>query len=494
MTQRHLRPLIAVAVVITALAGCSSGSSKPAAGSATSSSAAVASSSKAPATSAPAPASSASVGASKAPSATPPASSGAPSAPASTASKASGNLTVWVDAARLPVAKAYQAAHPNVKMTIVTFDGDGNGATTLQAKIQLWNRTGKGWPDVIFSEQVNDPVWMAQKPFEFAAPVKGLIPDNLLAGWPAPSTAQCTVNGVQVCVQDNLAQVVLWVNKKLMDQFGYKTPTTWQEWAALGVKVAAEHPGYIIGNTGDSYSHWVYLWSHQCPLSKLTGPNKVLINATDSHCTEMASLLDPLIKNGTTPPLGIFTPDFAKKYGGKDGKVLLMPGPSWYAKGVFDGTLHIPTGQFTAAAPLLWTGETTPTTGQVGGGPWIISKHSSNSAAAGDFVTWATTVFNPSSGPGVRGGYPAYGPLAKVWLKNLAKDPVFAADPTPALLAGATEIWTGWNLVTYPDQPVWSNTVVTKLVSGSTLSSLLKPMGDALKQAAQAAGYAVSTS
>ena len=149
-------------------------------------------------------------------------------------SKASGNLTVWVDAVRLPVAKAYQAAHPNVKMTIVTFDGDGNGATTLQAKIQLWNRTGKGWPDVIFSEQVNDPVWMAQKPFEFAAPVKGLIPDNLLAQWPAPSTAQCTVNGVQVCVQDNLAQVVLWVNKKLMDQFGYKTPTTWQEWAAIG--------------------------------------------------------------------------------------------------------------------------------------------------------------------------------------------------------------------------------------------------------------------
>ena len=25
-----------------------------------------------------------------------------------------------------------------------------------------------------------------------------------------------------------------------------------------------------------------------------------------------------------------------------------MPGPAWYAKGVFDGTLHIPTGQITA--------------------------------------------------------------------------------------------------------------------------------------------------
>src|SRR5437763_14390635 len=132
---------------------------------------------------------------------------------------ASGNLTVWVDAVRLPAAKAYQAAHPNVKMNIVTFDGDGNGATTLQAKIQLWNRTGKGWPDVIFSEQANDPVWMASKPFDYAAPVSGIIPAKTLAGLPAPSRGQCTVNGKEICVQDNLAQTVLWYDKTLMDKF-----------------------------------------------------------------------------------------------------------------------------------------------------------------------------------------------------------------------------------------------------------------------------------
>src|ERR1700760_4933747 len=141
-------------------------------------------------------------------------SSATSSAPAASASgKVGGSLTVWVDSVPLPVAQAYAKAHPNVHVHIVTFDGDGNGATTLQAKIQLWNRTNKGWPDVIFSEQVNDPVWMAQKPFEYAASVKGLVPDNLLSQWPAASTAQCTVNGTQVCVQDNLAQVLLWVNK-----------------------------------------------------------------------------------------------------------------------------------------------------------------------------------------------------------------------------------------------------------------------------------------
>ncbi len=480
MTQRYLRPLIVVAAAITALAGCSSGSSTPSAGTTTTAAAPVATTAAAPP---------ASTSAATPTSAGPAASSTA--APSTGASKASGTITVWVDAARLPVAKLYQKTHPNVKVNIVTFDGDGNGATTLQAKIQLWNRTGKGWPDVIFSEQVQDPVWMAQKPFEFAAPVKGLIPDNVLAQWPAPSTAQCTVNGVQICVQDNMAQVVLWENKKLMDQFGYKSPTTWQEWAALGAKVATEHPGYIVGNIGESYSHWVYLWGNQCPIQQTQGGNKILINSADAHCTEMASLLDPLIKNGTVPPLSIFTPDFAKKYGGATDKVLMMPGPSWYTKGVFDGTLNIPAKEMTAVAPLLWGNATTATTGQVGGGPWIISKHSSNINTAADFVTYATTTFNPT-GKDARGGYPAYQPLADKWLVAVSKDPYFAADPGPALKAATTQIWTGWNLVTYPDQPVWSNTVVTKLVSGSSLSSQMKPLGDALKQAAQAAGYDVS--
>jgi ABC-type glycerol-3-phosphate transport system substrate-binding protein len=401
-----------------------------------------------------------------------------------------GSLTVWVDSVRLPVAQAYVKAHPNVHVHIVTFDGDGNGATTLQTKISLWNRTGSGWPDIIFSEQANDPVWMAQAPFKFAAPIKGLIPQSLLSQWPAPSTAQCTINGMQYCLQDNLAQDVLWVNKKLMDQFGYTVPTTWQQWAVLGQEVAKQHPGYIIGNIGDSFGHWIYFWGNQCPLEQLQG-SKLVINATDAHCTEMANLLDPLIKGGTTPPLSVFTPDFAKKYGGANDKVLMMPGPSWYATSLFQATLHIPAGQITAAMPLQWENQTPITTGQVGGGPWIISRHSTNLATAANFVEWATTVFNPS-GTNMRPGYPAYGPLATQWLAMLAKNPYFASDPGPALQAAAPLIWKGWDLVTYPDQPVWSNTVITGLVAGKSLNSLMQTFGSALAQAAQAAGYQVT--
>lgn len=408
------------------------------------------------------------------------------------AGAAGGPLTVWVDAVRLPAAQAYAKAHPKVKMHIVTFDGDANGATTLQTKIQLFNRTGHGWPDVIFSEQVQDPVWMAQKPFEYAAPVRGLISQRILNQWPAPSTAQCTINGKQYCVQDNLAQVVLWVNKKLMNKFGYKTPKTWQQWAAIGADVAKNHPGYIIGTTGESFSHWIYLWGDKCPLEQ-AHQGKLRINSADVHCTRMASLLDPLIKSGTVPPASVFTPDFAKKYGGKDDKVLMMPGPTWYGHAVFDQTLHIPARQIADAMPLRWNNEPI-TTGQVGGGPWIISRHTKNTAAAADFVTWVTTVFDPlpTTSKTARPGYPAYGPLAARWLASLNKDKYFAAPVGPAMKAAANLIWKGWSLVTYPDQPVWSNSVVTKLVAGKSLSSLLPALGNDLTHAAQAAGYKVT--
>ena len=185
------------------------------------------------------------------------------------------DLTVWVDAARLPAAEAYKKAHPDVKMDIVTYDGDGNGATTMQTKIQLWNRTGEGWPDVVFSQQVNDPVWMAQEPFEFAAPLEELdLRGHRSDEWPDDARPPVHRRRQALLPPGQPRPGGALVNKKQMDEFGYTVPTTWEEWAALGEKVAAEHPGYIVGNIGDSYSHWIYFWGGKCPIQQLNGDDR----------------------------------------------------------------------------------------------------------------------------------------------------------------------------------------------------------------------------
>jgi ABC-type glycerol-3-phosphate transport system substrate-binding protein len=417
--------------------------------------------------------------------------SGATPKSGAAASAASGSIEVWVDAAREPVADAYIKSHPNVKVKKVVFDGDGNGATDLQTKIQLWNRTGSGWPDVVFSEQANDPVWMGQAPFDFAADLNKVFPKDLIKGWPAPSLAQCTVAGRLVCLQDNLAQEVLYYNKKLMDRFGYKVPKTWQQWAAIGKKVAKQHPGYIIGTVGDSYGHWLYLWANKCPIEQVVGPKTVKIAPDDVHCTQMAKLLDPLLKNGSLEKGTVFTADFAKTYGAAD-KILMMPGPTWYAAGgktSFLASLGIPAGEITDALPLRWNKDPL-TTGQVGGGPWIISKHTKNMDAAVDFVKWATTT---NEGRNAAQNYPAYKPAANFQLYKMDHDKWFAAPPAPAQKAAANLIWKGWSMVTYPDQPSWANSVVANLVKGKSLLSLLPGLGKSLSDNAKAAGYKVVT-
>ena len=47
-------------------------------------------------------------------------------------------------------------------------------------------------------------------------------------------------------------------------------------------------------------------------------------------------------------------------------------------------------------------------------------------------------------------------------------------------------------MAVYPDQPVWSNTVVIQLVADESPSSLLPVFGDGLAQNAHAAGYKVN--
>ena len=145
------------------------------------------------------------------------------------ASQSAGPLTVWVDSTRVPAAQAYQKAHPNVKLNIVTYDGDANGADTLQTKVDLYDRTGSGWPDVVFSATDNETSWAVAA--GFTAPLnEGLIPQATLSNFATGSLDPCTVNGKVYCLRNDLSQVVLWYNASLMKKWGYQVPTTWAQY------------------------------------------------------------------------------------------------------------------------------------------------------------------------------------------------------------------------------------------------------------------------
>ncbi|ALO98781.1 sugar ABC transporter substrate-binding protein [Streptomyces hygroscopicus subsp. limoneus] len=405
--------------------------------------------------------------------------------------EASSTITVWVDADRQAAAKAFQAANPDVRIKVVTYDGSANGSNSFRTKMQLFDRAGSGWPDVVFSSQNNDAAWASQKSGgkqAFAAVLdKGLVPKETLGNFTKGSLDPCTVEGRVYCLRNDLAQTVLWYNKPLLEKFGYALPTTWEEYQALGEKVAEEHPGYVIGTAGDAWTPEVYMWASKCQANDVTGPKSVTVNTGSAECKRAASMLDTLRGKGTIPVVSVFTPEFLKKY---SGKVLMMPGPAWYAGAIFRNpeSLDVPAGQLGVAAPLTWKGESEAVTGNVGGGTWFISSHSKNLKAAQKFVQFVTTAdeYQVDAAP----GYPAYAPAAEKWIAKQEASKYYSTSLQPVVTA-ASRVWGGWGYPTFSQEAIWAKTITPGVTGGKSIADLLPTWQTAIENQAKVNGYVV---
>ncbi|VVJ17585.1 putative solute-binding protein [Amycolatopsis camponoti] len=397
-----------------------------------------------------------------------------------------GQLTVWVDSTRLPAAQLYQKQHPSVKLDIVTYDGDANGSNYLQTKVSLFNRTRSGWPDVVFSTQNNETSWAVQA--GFTAPLnKGQIPEATLNGWAPGANAPCTVDGTLYCLRNDLAQTVLWYNASLMRQWNYQVPKTWEEYQALGQRVATEHPGYLVGTAGDNFTPEIYLWAGKCGANEITGPKKVKVTTTSPACTRMAALLDTLVANHAMSTSSVFSSDFDKNSGDK---ILMLPGPSWFGGSIFQESLKTPPGQIAVAPMPQWAGETAPSVGNVGGGTWLMSAHSANLKDATDFLTWVTTA--PDYQGQVAPGYPANTGAAKAWLAKQTASGYYAGDVTGPLQTAAAQVWPGWGYGQFSQEAIWAATVTPGQTAGKTIVSLLPDWQKAITDHAKSNGYEVA--
>ena len=267
---------------------------------------------------------------------------------------------MWVDASREPAIEAFQAKYPDIDVNVETYDGNASGSGSFQTKIALFDQAGEGWPDVVFSTQNNDASWASKETNgvqAFAAPVnKGWFDQDFLDGFTPGSLDPLTVDGTVYGLRNDLAQSVFWYDQALFDQFGYEIPTTWEEYEQLSDKLAAEHPGYILGSVGDAFlGMLVYYWGAQAPVFQLDGDTfSSDISAENSQ--KMTELLDHMVANGTLTKDSVFSSDFVQKY---QGKALGMPGPVWFTGALFQNpdSLNVPAGQIGAGAPLHWEGE-----------------------------------------------------------------------------------------------------------------------------------------
>jgi multiple sugar transport system substrate-binding protein len=402
-------------------------------------------------------------------------------------------ITIWVDADRTAIAEAFQEDHPEITVNIETYDGNAGGSDSFHTKISLFDQAGEGWPDVVWSGQVNDASWAAKEQNgvqAFAAALdQGVLDQEFLDEYTANALDPVTVDGHVYGVRDNLAPVVFWYNKALFDEFGYEIPETWEDYQALGDKLAAEHPGYILGSIGDPFTAVLTnMWAAQAPIYTVDG-DTFSADFEDDHSTRMIELMDHMFANGTLAIEGLFTADFPAAY--KD-KVLGIPGPTWFTGAIIQNPdiLNAPAGTWGAGYPLHWEGEEIAT-GNVGGGFWYGSSHSTNLDAVAEFLQYA--VSGPRSVELIT-GLPAHEATASEWLDVQADSGYWANSDTfkDVVSTAASNIWQGWGAtLSFSSEPAWAEIVAPALASGGTIASVVEEWQTKYENDAQVNGYTV---
>ena len=402
-------------------------------------------------------------------------------------------ITIWVDADRTAIVEAFKEDFPDIEVNVETYDGNAGGSDSFHTKVSLFDQAGEGWPDVVWSTQVNDASWAAKESNgaqAYAAALdQGVLDQEWLDGYTAGALDPVTVDGHVYGVRDNLAPVVFWYNKALFDEFGYEIPETWEDYEALGEQLAAEHPGYILGSIGDPFTAVLTnMWSAQAPIYTVDG-DTFSADFSDDHTTRMIELMDTMYANGTLTLDGLFTPDFPANY--KD-KVLGIPGPTWFSGGIIQNPdiLAAPEGTWGAGMPLHWEGEDIAT-GNVGGGMWYASSHSTNLDAVGEFLQYA--VSGPKSVELIT-GLPAYAPTASDWLDAQVESGYWADSESfkEVVDTAANNVWPGWGAtLAFSSEPAWAEIVAPALAAGESIASVVEAWQTKYENDAQVNGYTV---
>jgi len=411
---------------------------------------------------------------------------------AKAAKASSAPLVVWYDAARAAYVAEYKKSHPHANIKWVLYSGDSNGDGTLQSKFSLYNRVG--WkagvaPDVVFDEENYEAGWLGAPPFNDLLDLKPYISKSV---WSKDEgLGDCVINGKLLCLRNDNAANVLWVNTALWAQFfpGQSPPTTWAQYAADGQALVKSHPGYYIGEFGQPWDAETYLWGNECPINQAVGNQVLLDNPNSPNCTTIAHLIDSAL--GAFTKDGPFTTAWTNN---KTAQHMVMDiGAIWQGGAIYPTASAGPGTNVMEAYPPPVATNGAHVTGSIGGGLWMVMSHTKQAKDAAALVEYMVTSPKIQANPSVTQGLPAYQPDQDAWLNSL--NGVFA-NPTAtkaAIKTAAGEIWTGWSPVPWSVESIFGNTVTPGLLSGGTFTSALSTLAANIKSAAQSAGWQVKS-
>lgn len=403
------------------------------------------------------------------------------------------SITIWVDAPRLPGAKLYaEIMKPTVDIKV-----ELHAQADLVQKVSLFNRVKKGWPDVVFGPP-NDVSVL--KDAGNALALDKYAPPAFWKDMEAGNQWCKGSDGKYYCVKNDLAQTVLWVNTKLMKDFGYTVPKTFDDFGKIGADIAKNHPGYSLGALGAQgmYSSW--LWPSQCPVNQATSATAVKIAPKSPKCTRATSFVQPMIESGVMSLSAPWDADFIKDFG-QANKVVMTIGPSWFGEFVIRpaSSWAVPAGQITAAPMPMWAGETVNYSGEWGGGIYTVSPHSKYPKEALAFAIFMVSdkrnvvdVANPDGSKGAP-TFPASAKGNALWKAAISADKYYSSNPYPAMLEQSKKIFSGEKPVSYDTNGAMEGTFSNELKKSKNAQTALDVFAVYATNLAKQLGYKVTS-
>ena len=390
-------------------------------------------------------------------------------------------ITVWVDEARAQGFKDFAKLHPEYKFDIQTISG-----SDFLTKIQLANRAGSGWPDIVFPNKYLSQ--LASKQYDyFTQPLNGIISKKILDGFGTSNDAYKTSDGYLLGLRNDVAPSVFYYNTEKFKEYGYTVPKTMDDLVALAEDVQKNHPGDILQFNGNGWmTDLQFLQSSGCPYQQLTSTGELRMNLQDPTCTRALNVLDKLLATGVIQIKDLT--DAQSQTLGSDGTLLASINAVWRADYTFpgmgwkDGTLGV--------APMPSWGSGDNATGYEGGGFFAVSRHAKNMKGALEAVTWVATSDHVQLAAPTE---PAYQPVQAKWLAQKVPQNKLYADPAEVqkVYAEAAANMDTVNALTAVD--VTGTYPIEKVQQGATFSDEVLTWVAQMTQQAQSAGLAVTT-
>ncbi len=393
-------------------------------------------------------------------------------------------LTVWSDTERLRAFDAYQAAHPDIDLTVVTV-----APADLVAKLQLALRARSEVPDAVFMSSLDYVNMLSTRRSNYLLELSDLIDQDVLDGFLPNANTPCVVDGRLLCMRNDIAHNIIWYNQPLMEELGLGVPETWEQFEQLGADLAARGEGHFMGTGTEPWPMVSFLTAGGCDVGfPVEGQdNTISVDLTSEHCVRMAQMLDRMIENGSLMTSGAFEPALVNE--AKQGKLVLFYGPTWFGEHVMRAVYEFEPGTVAAALPPRWEDQDQPSTWSWGGGAFGGWRGTEHPQAVADLLVWMTTDVELQKKAVTM---PAHNPASGQWGEAINADPYYAGgnvyDVGEAAAAYSHPSYGGLRF----DRPAaYAKIVGPAIATGGSIAEALPDLQEELVNSARVADYEV---